>query len=129
MKMKNVDIWRLAEEISVVDSAGLVAPLLERGARSPEHRPGGSRLALTAYLRAIADYVGRTLSVSRRRASTPIGVRTAAQHCRSAPRQLVAHSILIQFLMGQIVLSAPDRGAGIREALVQAPERYGRTRT
>jgi hypothetical protein len=33
--------------------------------------------------------------------------------------QLVAHSMLIQILMGQIVLSAPDRGEGIREALVQ----------
>jgi hypothetical protein len=33
--------------------------------------------------------------------------------------QLVAHSMLIQILMGQIVLSAPDQGAGIHEALVQ----------
>lgn len=33
--------------------------------------------------------------------------------------QLVAQSMLIQILMGQIAVSAPDRGAGVREALVQ----------
>ena len=33
--------------------------------------------------------------------------------------QLVAQSMLVQILMGQIVLNAPDRGAGMREALVQ----------
>jgi hypothetical protein len=33
--------------------------------------------------------------------------------------QLVAQNMLIQILMGQIVLSAPDRGAAVREALVQ----------
>jgi hypothetical protein len=33
--------------------------------------------------------------------------------------QLVAQSMLIQILMGQIVLSALDGGAGVREALVQ----------
>ena len=32
--------------------------------------------------------------------------------------QLVAQSMLIQILMGQIALSAPDRGAAVREALV-----------
>jgi hypothetical protein len=33
--------------------------------------------------------------------------------------QLVAQSMLIQILMGQIAMNAPDRGAGVREALVQ----------
>jgi len=36
--------------------------------------------------------------------------------------QLVAQDMLIQILMGQIVLSAPDRGAYVREALVQGTE-------
>jgi hypothetical protein len=36
--------------------------------------------------------------------------------------QLVAQGMLIQILMGQIVLSAPDRGAAVREALVQGTE-------
>lgn len=33
--------------------------------------------------------------------------------------QLVAQNMLIQILMGQIAVTAPDRGASIREALVQ----------
>ena len=33
--------------------------------------------------------------------------------------QLVAQNMLIQILMGQIVLGTPDRGAAVREALVQ----------
>jgi hypothetical protein len=33
--------------------------------------------------------------------------------------QLVAQNMPIQILMGQVVLSAPDRGAAVREALVQ----------
>ena len=33
--------------------------------------------------------------------------------------QLVAQNMLVQILMGQIVLSAPNRGAAVREALVQ----------
>jgi len=33
--------------------------------------------------------------------------------------QLVAQNMLIQVLMGHLVLGAPDRGAAIREALVQ----------
>lgn len=33
--------------------------------------------------------------------------------------QLVAQNMLIQILMGQIVLSVPDRGADVREAMVQ----------
>jgi hypothetical protein len=33
--------------------------------------------------------------------------------------QLVAQNMLIQILIGQIVLSAPDRGSAVREALVQ----------
>ena len=33
--------------------------------------------------------------------------------------QLVAQNLLIQILMGQIVLSAPDRGAAVREALLK----------
>jgi hypothetical protein len=36
--------------------------------------------------------------------------------------QLVAQNMLIQILMGQIVLSAPDRGAAVREALVQGTQ-------
>jgi hypothetical protein len=33
--------------------------------------------------------------------------------------QLVAQNMLIQILMGQIVLNTPDRGAAVRDSLVQ----------
>jgi len=36
--------------------------------------------------------------------------------------QLVAQSMLIQILMGQIVLNAADRGTAIRDALIQGIE-------
>ena len=39
--------------------------------------------------------------------------------------QLVAQNMLIQILIGQMVLSAPDRGAAAREALVQGTRAIG----
>ena len=36
--------------------------------------------------------------------------------------QLVAQDMLIQILMGQIVQSMPDRGASVRDALVQGTQ-------
>jgi len=36
--------------------------------------------------------------------------------------QLVAQDMLIQILMGQIVQSVPDRGASVRDALVQGTQ-------
>ena len=36
--------------------------------------------------------------------------------------QLVAQSMLIQMLMGQIVVNAADRGSAIRDALLQGTE-------
>ncbi len=36
--------------------------------------------------------------------------------------QLVAQNMLIQVLMGQLVLSAPDRGMAVRDALVQGTQ-------
>lgn len=39
--------------------------------------------------------------------------------------QLVAQNMLIQILMGHIVMSMPDRGAGVRGALVQGAKAIG----
>lgn len=39
--------------------------------------------------------------------------------------QLVAQGMLIQILMGHIVMSMPDRGAGVRDALVQGTKAIG----
>lgn len=39
--------------------------------------------------------------------------------------QLVAQGMLIQILMGHIVMSMPDRGAGIRDALEQGTKAIG----
>lgn len=36
--------------------------------------------------------------------------------------QLVAQNMLIQILLGQIVVNAPDRGTDIREAMLQGTE-------
>ena len=36
--------------------------------------------------------------------------------------QLVAQNMLIQTLMGHVVMSAPDRGAAVREALLQGAQ-------